>query len=206
MTDRLRDYEEIRDLDATPEPVGDQEPDLDRPIYVVQEHDASTRHWDFRLEVGGVLKSWAVPKGPIPDPSERRLAVPTEDHPLAYAEFEGVIPEDEYGGGTVIIWDRGTWSGLKENEDGNEVPLADQLADGHAVFELHGEKLSGGWALQRFQADEDEPRWLLVKMDDDAADARRNPVSTEPESVVTGRTVEAVAREEGESAGGGGDP
>lgn len=203
MAEQLRDYEDIRDLEATPEPGGEDAPGLDRPIYVVQEHDASTRHWDFRLEVEGVLKSWAVPKGPIPDPSEKRLAVPTEDHPLAYAEFEGVIPEDEYGGGTVLIWDRGTWSGLKEDDDGNEVPLAEQLAGGHAVFELHGEKLSGGWALQRFQGDEDEPRWLLVKMDDDAADARRNPVSTEPESVITGRTVAEVAREEGESAGKG---
>jgi len=196
MDGSLRDYEDIRDLDRTPEPGGEAEQDLERPIFVIQEHDASTHHWDLRLEIEGVLKSWSIPRGPVPDPSEKRWAIPTEDHPLAYAEFEGVIPEDEYGGGAVIIWDRGTWSGLKDDEDGNEVPLADQLDDGHSVFRLHGDKLTGGWALQRFESDEDEPRWLLVKMDDDAADARRNPVSTEPRSVVSGRTVDEVAREE----------
>lgn len=164
--------------------------------FVIQEHDASTHHYDFRLEVDGVLKSWAVPKGPSTDPSEKRLAVPTEDHPLDYADFEGVIPEDEYGAGTVIVWDAGTWENLKADDEGESVPLSRQLADGHATFRLNGEKISGGYALTRIATGDDE-RWLLVKMDDEEADARRNPTSTEPESVKSGRTLKEVREEEG---------
>lgn len=194
--DHLQEYREKRDPERTPEPdAGETAEGEGGRRFVVQEHDASTRHWDFRLEVGGTLRSWSVPKGPSTDPSEKRLAIPTEDHPLEYVDFEGVIPEDEYGGGAVIVWDRGTWENLKEDEDGEPVPLADQLEAGHATFALHGEKLEGGYALQRFDADEDAERWLLVKMDDEEADARRNPVSTEPESVKSGRTVEEVAEE-----------
>ena len=165
---------------------------------MIQEHDASSHHWDFRLEVDGVLKSWAVPKGPSTDPAEKRLAIPTEDHPLAYADFEGVIPEDEYGGGTVLVWDAGPYRNLKEDDDGEPVPMADQIADGHTTFWLEGEKLQGGYALTRTgggNGDDDE-RWLLVKMDDEEADARRNPTSTEPESVKTGRTMAKIREEE----------
>lgn len=165
------------------------------PRFVVQEHDASTHHFDLRLEVEGVLRSWAVPKGPSTDPREKRLAVPTEDHPLAYADFEGVIAEGEYGAGTVLVWDTGTYRTRKEDDEGNETPMADQLTDGHATFWLEGEKLIGGYALTRVATGDDE-RWLLVKMADEEADARRNPVSTEPESVTTGRTLEEVAEEE----------
>lgn len=165
--------------------------------FVIHEHGASSHHYDLRLEVDGVLKSWAVPKGPSTDPSEQRLALPTEDHPLSYADFEGVIPEDEYGGGTVLVWDAGTWEDLKETDsDGDEPPsLSEQLDDGHATFALHGEKLRGGYALTRTSGG-DEERWLLVKMDDEEADARRNPTSTEPESVLSGRTLAEVADDE----------
>jgi DNA ligase D-like protein (predicted 3'-phosphoesterase) len=159
---------------------------------VIQQHDASTMHFDLRLEVDGVLASWAVPKGPSTDPREKRLAVPTEDHPLDYADFEGVIPEGEYGAGTVVVWDTGTYRNLTVDDDGEEVPVADAIEQGHVVVELRGEKVPGGYALTRTGED----RWLLVKTDDDDADARRNPVSTQPESVLSGRDLDEVAEEE----------
>lgn len=191
----LDDYLDKRDFTRTPEPAGEDDRDAaGGPIFVVQEHDASSHHFDVRLQVGDVLRSWAVPKGPSTDPSEKRLAIPTEDHPLEYAEFEGVIPDDEYGGGTVIVWDAGPYSNLKVDEDGQPVPVADQLDGGHATVWLHGEKIRGGYAFIRTDAGDDE-RWLMVKMDDEEADARRNPVSTEPDSVLSGRSLDAVAEE-----------
>lgn len=192
----LDSYLAKRDFSETPEPTGDGETEpAERPIFVIQEHDASSHHFDVRLQVGDVLRSWAVPKGPSTDPSEKRLAIPTDDHPLEYGEFEGVIPEDEYGGGRVIVWDAGPYSNLKTDEDGHPVPVADQLDDGHATVWLHGEKIRGGYAFIRTDGGDDE-RWLIVKMDDEEADARRNPASTEPESVLSGRTVEDLEDEE----------
>jgi DNA ligase D-like protein (predicted 3'-phosphoesterase) len=158
---------------------------------VIQKHDASTLHYDFRLEVGGVLKSWAVPKGPSTDPRDKRLATPTEDHPLDYADFEGVIPEG-YGAGAVIVWDTGTYDNITL-KDGRIVPAAEALEHGHLVVRLHGKKLEGGYVLQRMGKDGD---WLLIKTDDAGADARRKPTSTEPESVLSDRTIEQVAKEE----------
>ena len=166
----------------------------DSPRFVIQKHDASTLHYDFRLEVDGVLKSWAIPKGPSTDPSEKRLALPTEDHPLDYADFEGVIPEGEYGAGTVLVWDTGPYENITEKEDGLR-PMAEAIEEGHVLVRLHGEKLQGGYALQRTGSGEDA-RWLLVKMDDEAADARRNPVSTEPLSVLSGRDLDEIGDEE----------
>lgn len=193
---RLDEYLEKRDFSRTPEPgAGGDPPDPGDPVFVIQEHGASSHHFDLRLQVGGSLRSWAVPKGPSTDPSEKRLAVPTEDHPLDYADFEGVIPEDEYGGGTVLVWDAGPYTNLEEDDEGNPVPVEAQLDAGHATVWLHGEKLRGGYALTRIQEGDDE-RWLLVKMDDEEADARRNPVSTEPRSVLTGRTLDEVAGDE----------
>jgi DNA ligase D-like protein (predicted 3'-phosphoesterase) len=159
------------------------------PIFVVQLHQASTLHYDFRLEVGGVLRSWAVPKGPSTDPRDKRLAMAVDDHSLDYADFEGRIGEG-YGAGAVIVWDTGPFRNLTRRDD-EEVPLERALADGHAVVELEGSKLRGGYALTRT----DGKRWLLVKTRDDAADARRNPVSSQPESALSGRTVEQVAAE-----------
>jgi DNA ligase D-like protein (predicted 3'-phosphoesterase) len=155
-------------------------------------------HWDFRLEVGGVLKSWALPKGPSTDPRQKRLAMPTEDHPVDYIDFEGVIPEGHYGAGSVIVWDRGSYRNLTQDDDGNDVALEEALRGGHASVWLEGEKIRGGYALTRIGKGRNE-RWLLVKKVDEHADARRNPVSTEPQSVKTGRTVEEVAEEEGNS-------
>jgi DNA ligase D-like protein (predicted 3'-phosphoesterase) len=205
--DTLQTYQQKRDFRKTPEP-DNEDVDFDwaekRPIFIIQKHDASNLHYDFRIEVNGVLKSWAVPKGPATDPSVKRLAVPTEDHPLAYADFEGVIPEDEYGGGTVMVWDRGYYCNLKEDDEdeGEAKSVHQQLEDGHVTLWLEGQKLSGGYALIRTGSGED-PRWLLIKMDDDRADARRNPVSTEPRSVKTGRSLAEIRADGGEQSASG---
>jgi DNA ligase D-like protein (predicted 3'-phosphoesterase) len=194
-SDQLRRYRQRRDFRRTPEPGGRGRGAQARERFVIQKHDASSLHYDFRLEVSGVLKSWAVPKGPSTDPRDKRLAMPTEDHPLDYADFEGVIPEGEYGAGTVIVWDTGSYRNLTQR-DGDAVPIGRALEDGHAVVWLEGEKLEGGYALTRIAKGKGE-RWLLVKKDDERADARRNPVSSRPESAITGRTVEEVAEEAG---------
>lgn len=186
-------YEKMRNFERTREPRGGTSRADGKPVFVIQAHDASTMHYDFRLEVDGVLASWAVPKGPSTDPRVKRLAIRTEDHPLAYADFEGVIPEGEYGAGTVIVWDTGTFENVTE-KDGKAVPLKRALENGHAVVRLAGEKLTGGYALQRIRSG-DKEQWLLIKTDDEAADARRNPVSTQAKSVRSGRTLKQVAAE-----------
>ena len=193
--DKLAVYKKKRDFDKTTEP-GDEAVSFDwaqgRLVFVIQKHQASSLHYDFRIEVDGVLKSWAVPKGPSTDPRVKRLAIPTEDHPLGYADFEGVIPEGEYGGGTMIIWDRGTYRNLKEEDEKGVVPsLEAQIEDGHVTIWLEGQKLQGGYALIRTGKGE-KARWLLIKMDDDGADARRNPTSTEPNSVKSGLNLEEM--------------
>lgn len=197
--DPLEAYRARRDPDRTPEPAGDSPRSPgDAPLFVIQHHDASSTHFDLRLEVGGVLASWAVPKGPSTDPRERRLAVRTEDHPLEYGGFEGVIPEGEYGAGAVVVWDRGPYRNLRAEKDDDGAGMAESIDDGKVEVWLEGQKLRGGFALVRTGgSDGDRERWLLLKMDDDEADARRNPVSTEPESVETGRTLDEVADEEG---------
>jgi DNA ligase D-like protein (predicted 3'-phosphoesterase) len=189
--DILKDYHGKRDFSRTPEPSGKEARISREPIFVIQKHDARHLHYDFRLEVDGVLKSWAVPKGPSTDPKDKRLAVPTEDHPLAYADFEGTIPEGEYGAGTVLVWDTGSYRNLTEKQ-GEAIPMGQAVEHGHVKVWLEGQKLKGGYALSRFRKGKDES-WLLVKMDDEAADARRNPVSTEPQSVLSGRTLEEIA-------------
>ena len=192
--DSLKDYQEKRDFKRTPEPAGDRGPGSQEPIFVIQKHAARRLHYDFRLEVDGVLKSWAIPKGPSTDPRDKRLAVPTEDHPLEYAGFEGVIPEGEYGGGTVLVWDTGSYRNLTEKK-GAAIPMGQGLAHGHVKVWLEGRKLKGGYALTRFKTGKDES-WLLVKADDARADPRRNPVADEPQSVLTGRTIEEVSGEQ----------
>ncbi len=186
----LEEYRDRRDFSRTPEPRGEQETADAHPRFVIQMHRATTLHYDFRLEVDGVLKSWAVPKGPSMSPKEKRLAVPTEDHPLDYAGFEGVIPEGSYGAGTVLVWDRGTYQNLTEKKE-ERVGVAEALRRGHVSFRLEGEKLQGGYALTRFRTGKGEA-WLLVKMDDADADPGNDPVATEPRSVVSGRTLEEI--------------
>ncbi|MFC3574102.1 DNA polymerase ligase N-terminal domain-containing protein [Streptomyces yaanensis] len=206
--DRLREYRGKRDFGRTGEPEGraassgedprfteGREPGGD-PHFVVQIHDASTLHFDFRLQVGDVLKSWSVPKGPSADPGDKRLAVPTEDHPLEYEDFEGVIPRGEYGGGAVIVWDRGTYRPLSHDRRGRPVPFEESLERGHATFRLHGSKLHGEYALTRFRGGKDDGEdeaWLLVKAGKARADEHATPDPRRARSVRSGRTLAQVA-------------
>jgi DNA ligase D-like protein (predicted 3'-phosphoesterase) len=192
-TGKLKEYKRKRDPKKTPEPFASGGRSKGGRVFVVQKHDASRLHYDFRLEINGLLKSWAVPKGPSVNPKDRRLAVPTEDHPMGYKDFEGVIPKDQYGGRTVIVWDAGTYKNIKKK--GGRLLAMDKAYDnGQIEIELYGEKLKGKFALIRTGKKSDK-RWLLIKMKDDHADARRNPTSTEPESVLSGRTIEEVEKE-----------
>jgi DNA ligase D-like protein (predicted 3'-phosphoesterase) len=156
--------------------------------FVIQKHQATSLHYDFRLEVDGVFVSWAVPKGPSPDPRDKRLAMEVEDHKLSWGDFEGVIGPG-YGAGAVIVWDRGTWKHVGKGS------AKDAIKKGHISFELDGEKLKGGYSLRRIR-EGDKPQWLLVKKKDDEADSRDNPVITQPKSVVSGKTIEEIAAEE----------
>lgn len=156
------------------------------PSFVIQKHDATSLHYDFRLEIDGVFVSWAVPKGPSLDPRDRRLAMQVEDHALSWGEFEGVISSG-YGAGTVIVWDEGTYENL------NEESMAESLERGTIRVRLNGQKLRGGWTLRRTHAGE-KPKWLMMKRRDEEADGE-DPVSSRPESVVSGRTIEQVAEE-----------
>ncbi|MGA4539552.1 DNA polymerase ligase N-terminal domain-containing protein [Uniformispora flossi] len=201
-TDALGEYRRKRDFGRTTEPRGEPGAATDgEPVFVVQIHDATAMHFDFRLEVGGVLKSWAVPRGPSRDPRDKRLAVPTEDHPLEYREFEGVVDDGEYGAGVVIVWDEGTYRSLATDRHGREVPFADALADGHASFWLDGRKLRGGYALTRTRGDAGRREaWLLVKRADERASDRGTPDPLRARSVRTGRTLRQVAAEDGGAA------
>ncbi len=189
VSQKLEAYHHKRDFAATPEPKGGGKRGKAGFGYLIQKHDATRLHYDFRLELDGVLLSWAVPKGPSVAPAERRLAVRTEDHPLEYGTFEGVIPAGEYGGGTVMLWDRGTWEPVEDPHEG--------LRKGHLVFTLHGERLKGRWHLVRTRGKprEKSESWLLFKGKD--AESRRStePVKTQLTSVVSGRTMDEIAAE-----------
>ena len=187
-------YHAKRHADRTPEPMGGRRRGGRTPVFVVQKHAAGSLHYDVRLEAAGVLVSWAVPKGPSTDPRDKRLAVRTEDHPLEYADFEGVIPDGEYGAGQVIVWDTGTYPNLTER-GGRPVPVDEAVRAGHVKVRLEGRKLRGGYALTRTGPAGGKERWILVKTSDEEADRRRDPVRSEPASVRTGRTIEDLARE-----------
>ena len=159
------------------------------PSFVIQHHLATADHYDFRLEIDGVLVSWAVPKGPSLDPRERRLAKRVEDHSLDYADFEGVIGKNRYGGGTVQVWDRGRYANVSRVKD-REISAGAALERGHLSFVLVGEKISGGYSLIKTRG---EDMWLLIKKRDEGADARRRPTSTQTRSVLTGRTMDEIA-------------
>ncbi|MGK9463400.1 MULTISPECIES: DNA polymerase ligase N-terminal domain-containing protein [unclassified Streptomyces] len=200
--DGLREYRGRRDFGRTGEPAGHGASARGgEPRFVVQIHDASTLHFDFRLQVADVLRSWSVPKGPSADPGDKRLAVPTEDHPLEYEEFEGVIPAGEYGGGTVIVWDRGTYEPLSHDRRGRRVDFGESLAHGHARFRLRGAKLRGEYALTRFRGGrdgEEEEAWLLVRTATGGASrGRGTPDPRRARSARTGRTLARVAAEDG---------
>jgi DNA ligase D-like protein (predicted 3'-phosphoesterase) len=192
----LSEYAKKRDFTVTPEPddsSGRPEHFGEEPIFVIQKHDASRLHYDLRLEWDSVLKSWAIPKGPSRDPAEKRLAIPTEDHPLQYAEFEGVIPEDEYGGGTVMVWDIGSYRNLKKEEG---LTVGKAVEDGHITFWLTGGKLKGGFALTRTGSQGNRESWLLVKMRDEHAVEPDDVLRSQPHSVLTGRSLEEITEDE----------
>ena len=185
----LARYNAMRDFSGTPEPAGEAAAPAGHLRFVVQKHDASQLHYDFRLEIDGVLKSWSIPKGPSLNPSERRLAMQTEDHPIAYAAFEGHIPEGHYGAGDVIIWDEGVY--YPQDKTLQRVPDAEAGAAasagvraGEVKFELAGHKLRGSWALVKMKGRE-ENAWLLIKHNDEHAD-REHAVADRKESVVSG--------------------
>ena len=196
--DPLALYNAKRDFAKTAEPAGTLTPGNGNS-FMVQKHDATRLHWDFRLEIDGVLKSWAVTRGPSLDPGEKRLAVRTEDHPLSYATFEGSIPAGEYGGGTVMLWDRGTWSPIKGKS-------AKDLDKGHLHFVLEGERMKGEWLLIRLKprAKEKRENWLLRKIDDAAAGGTDVLVEEALTSVSTGRTMVEIAEGKSSPARGGG--
>ncbi len=192
----LQEYKRKRNFKKTPEPAGEVAAGAGSS-FVIQKHAASRLHYDFRLEMEGVLRSWAVPKGPSLDPGEKRLAVHVEDHPLDYGDFEGVIPKGEYGGGTVLLWDRGTWQ--LADADGDPVKA---YRKGHLKFTLEGEKLHGGWNLVRMhgeKAGENRENWLLIKENDEAAvpGSADAVVKDRPESVASGRGLDEIAADPG---------
>lgn len=181
----LKDYVKKRRFDKTPEPRGAIASRSGRR-FVIQKHRASALHYDLRLEADGVLKSWAVPKGPSLDPADKRLAMQVEDHPVEYGTFEGIIPEGEYGGGTVMLWDNGTYE-----PDAQDVGAA--IRAGELRFTLRGKKLHGAWVLVRTGG----RKWLLIKRTDAAASKRVDITADKPRSVTTRRLLAGIARDEG---------
>ena len=203
-TSALAEYERKRDFAKTKEPrvrskaKGKGKARRRHPRFSIQKHSATSLHYDLRLEVDGVLASWAVPKGPSLDPREKRLAMRTEDHPLEYLEWEGVIPTGEYGAGPMIVWDRGVFQNISETRSGQPLELREAIEKGDVKMFMLGEKIKGAYALVRTGPAGQRERWLLIKKRDEGADARRRPTSSQPESVLSGRTIEQVLREEGD--------
>ncbi len=182
----LTEYKRKRKFDKTPEPGPKEKRTRTGRMFVIQKHRATQLHYDFRLEVDGVLKSWAVPKGPSLDPTVRRLAMQVEDHPVDYAKFEGVIPEGEYGGGTVMVWDYGTY----KPENADDVSAA--LRKGELKFSLNGKKLKGSWVLVRTR----DRQWLLIKHRDYYT-TKEEVAEVAPASILTRRTLAEIAEDEG---------
>jgi len=182
----LKAYQKKRNFKKTPEPVGKLNASQKKDLYLIQKHAASHLHYDFRLELNGVLKSWAIPKGPSLDPSIKRLAVHVEDHPLAYGSFEGTIPQGEYGGGTVMLWDQGTWT-TKENREAS-------YKKGHMTFTLHGKKLQGTWTLLKIK--NNPKNWLLIKLPDKYARAESDGdiLEEKPLSVLSQQSIDEIAK------------
>jgi bifunctional non-homologous end joining protein LigD len=191
----LKNYKKRRDFKKTSEPADDKinRKKFKKPIFVIQKHDARNLHYDFRLEIDGVLKSWAIPKGPSMNPDDKRLAIPTEDHPIAYAQFEGVIPVGEYGAGTVMVWDYGIYKNIKISK-GKPKSIEECVEDGQIEVWLEGKKLHGGFVLVRTNFSGKES-WLFKKMIDEAVDKHINILISEPDSALTGRTMNQISKE-----------
>ena len=188
----LRVYRSKRDFARTSEPRGSRRRTGPALAYVIQKHDASHLHFDLRLEVDGVMKSWAVPRGPSINTSVKRLAVQVEDHPIEYNTFEGIIPKGEYGGGTVMIWDRGSWRFGGEDPDPQR-GIREGLRLGKLEIVLEGRRLRGAWVLVRTGKQGSKPQWLLIKQRDRHAGDGPEPVERFTRSVVTRRTMAGIA-------------
>ncbi|MCP5505976.1 MAG: DNA ligase [Chlamydiales bacterium] len=185
MAKKLATYAKRRNVKRSKEPQAKVASSREGTAFVVQQHAARAMHYDLRLEVGGVMKSWAIPKGPSLNPSQRRLAVLTDDHPLSYKNFEGVIPEGEYGAGRVIVWDRGKYKNIKTSKAGKPMTMAGAFRKGTIEIFLRGKKLRGAFALVRMQG----KNWLLIKMKDEHANLKKNITMSEPYSVKSGRKI-----------------
>lgn len=184
---KLEEYQRKRHFDKTPEPRGIERVEPGNS-FVVQKHQASHLHYDFRLQIEGTLKSWAIPKGPSLDPAEKRLAIRVEDHPVEYKDFEGVIPAGEYGAGTVMIWDFGTY----ESSSGED--LSKGLDKGEIKFRLYGQKLRGGFALIRTKYQSNRENWLLIKEKDEYARENSDITREQPNSARSGKSLEQITR------------
>jgi DNA ligase D-like protein (predicted 3'-phosphoesterase) len=190
----LATYRQKRRFKATPEPAGARPPRPGKfPIFVIQEHHATRLHYDFRLEVNGALKSWAVPKGLGTSPGDKRLAVMTEDHPMEYAAFEGQIPRGQYGAGTVMVWDAGYYANLMGKKAGKS--MSEAIRDGHVEVALKGKKIQGSYALIESRLGGQEKNWLLIKMRDAELARTKGSAEARPRSVLTGRTAAEIERE-----------
>ena len=186
----LAEYNAKRDFSRTAEPAGKVPKARGQTLhFVIQKHAASHLHYDFRLELNGVMKSWAVPKGPSLDPTVRRLAMEVEDHPISYNTFEGTIPQGEYGGGTVMLWDRGTY---QAEDGGGADALRRGYEKGELRFQMHGKRLQGGFVLARLRRP-GRPQWLLIKRRDEHADPDRDITAEETTSIVSKRTMDEIA-------------
>lgn len=193
-TGKLTEYRRKRNFSRTREPAGGKPTRSSRLAYVIQKHAASRLHYDLRLELDGVMKSWAVPKGPSLDPAVKRLAIHVEDHPIEYNRFEGTIPKGEYGGGTVMIWDYGTYTSAEEGDD-PEAALREGYRKGELKFVLRGKRLRGSWVLVRTRGrgSDRQNQWLLIKHRDAAADPDTDPTEVYQTSARSGRTMQEIA-------------
>ncbi len=196
MKEQLDEYLKKRNFKETREPQGKTEEKIESQLFVVQKHDASNLHYDFRIEVEGVLKSWAVPKGPSMNPLSKRLAIQTEDHPFEYSEVEGVIPEGQYGAGAVLVWDNGVYENINE-KNGRLVSMSESIENGHIKISLKGKKLHGKFAL--LQTSKKKNQWLFFKMKEQGIEYNDNILNEAPQSILSGKTIDDIANKEPKS-------
>ncbi len=192
MDYKLKEYSKKRDFEKTTEPKPHVGKKGDKSIFAVQKHESSHLHYDLRIEINGVLKSWAVPKGPSLNPKDKRLAILTEDHPIDYADFEGIIPEGNYGAGVVMVWDIGTYKNINE-KNGKLIEMEKSFEDGHIIVKLDGEKLKGGFAITKFGKGKDK-KWLLIKKRDDNSESK-DITKDKPNSVLSGASLSKIEKE-----------
>jgi DNA ligase D-like protein (predicted 3'-phosphoesterase) len=193
---KIDTYNQKRDFSKTPEPEGKKESSSGPLTFVIQKHAASRLHYDLRLEINGVMPSWAIPKGPSTDYNVKRLAMQTEDHPMSYADFEGIIPEG-YGAGSVMVWDNGTYDNLRLDKDGNPIPIEECLAEGKIEAYFHGHKTKGAYVLFRLKNAKERNAWIFKKIKDSGAIQDYDITEEKPKSVLTKRTLEEIAKDKG---------